>query len=70
MTIKDDTKKTGLISKRRANDSNDNNIYYRLDVVYKVRRREVRCVENVGDEPITVMAKFCGAQVIIEILLK
>ena len=31
----------------------------------------MRCVENVGDEPITVMAKFCDAQVIMmRILLK
>ena len=31
----------------------------------KVRRREVRCMETVGDEPITVLAKFCDAQVML-----
>ena len=35
----------------------------------KIRRREVRCVENVGDEPITVLAKFCDAQVIMMMIL-
>ena len=34
-TIKDDTKKTGLISKTKAKDSNDNNIYCRLDIVFE-----------------------------------
>ena len=35
-----------------------------MTLILQVRRREVRCVETVGRaEPITVLAKFCDAQV-------